>query len=281
MTDETKKEGDDDKDKYAGFAFSEDDSSDSAIPASDESVDSSAGGEDSAGVDEGQEGDPLPSDDAEKSGDEAIDGSIGKAGDKPEEKPVTPAAPQARQYSEQDYLSGIEQTDKLLDELAQKYEDGEIDFKGYRAEERKLSDQRSAFRDEVSRMQAERQVRERDWNLAVTEFFKDPLNDVFNVGGALAPNLRERLQAAYTDPTTAAKSYKEILTESASAVRNQLRSALGIPDPQPASSSVVDELKAKRDARKASAVATPARGTRAGAGAAIQPDPFAGWAAED
>jgi hypothetical protein len=281
MTDETKKEADDGKDEYAGFAFSEDDGNDSTISAGDESVEANAGGEGTEGDEEGQESDTLNSSDADKSGDETIAGSAGKAESKPEEKPVAPQQTQERRYSEQDYLSGIEQTDKMLDELAQKYEDGEIDFKGYRTEERKLSDQRSSFRDEVSRMQAERQIRERDWNLAVTDFFKDPLNAVFNVGGALAPNLRERLQAAYADPATAAKSYKEILTESADSVRNQLRSALGIPDPQPASPAVVDELKAKRDARKASAVSTPARGTRAGAGTAIQPDPFAGWAAED
>lgn len=184
---------------------------------------------------------------------------------------------QVPRYSEQDYANALTQTDQALDALAAKYEDGEINFKAYRTEERKLNDQRAALQNAMFGLQNERERGRREWESAVADFRQDPANALFD--GALAPLLREQLQAAWADSANAGKPHAQILKESAAAVREQMRAMLGIAAEIPTSvpPPVADELQARRAAKLKAAEATPAKGTRAPSVS----NPWEGWAAAD
>ncbi|MGB4967290.1 MAG: hypothetical protein WBO35_03765 [Candidatus Saccharimonadales bacterium] len=191
--------------------------------------------------------------------------------------PTEPPSTQGPRYSEQDYANALTQTDQALDALAAKYEDGEINFKAYRTEERKLNDQRAALQNAMFGLQNERERGRREWESAVADFRQDPANALFD--GALAPLLREQLQLAWADSANAGKSHAQMLKESATAVREQMRTMLGIAAEIPASAPppVADELQARRAAKLKAAEATPAKGTRAPSVS----NPWEGWAAAD
>lgn len=120
-------------------------------------------------------------------------------------------------------------------------------------------------------------MQERDWQASVSAFVGKPENAAFRGGGALAPMMREALQARFAQPVVG-KSYAQVLDECADDVRAQLRGALGLDATKAAKAPVAtDELKARREKRLASAVVTPTRGKAVGEPS----NPWEGWAARD
>ena len=192
-----------------------------------------------------------------------------------------PAAPQQAaeanaQYTEHDYLKGVGLVDDELEKLATRYENGEIDFSEYRKGERKLLDDRSALQNAALTAKVDRERQERDWESAASEFAARPENRYFQVGQPLSGMMRETLERKFRDGEHRNKSHKQILDESAAEIRDGLRAFLGLDGTAGApSSKAVDDLKARREKRLASATSTPAKAGKP----TESPNPYEGWAA--
>lgn len=184
--------------------------------------------------------------------------------------------PAESSYTEHDYLKGVSMVDDELEKLATRYENGEIEFGEYRKAERKLLDDRGTLQSAAATAKVERDRHERDWNAAASEFVAKPENRYFQVGQPLAGMMKETLERKFRAGEQRGKSHQQILDESAEEIRDGLRSFLGLDGSAPsAGTKAVDELKAQREKRLASATATPAKSGKP----TESPNPYEGWAA--
>ena len=262
-------------DPYADFALSD-------APAREEESGGSEGSEDGAageGTAQGAPPEPATAEPAARSEPAKVEPPAKT------EEPATgrpaPSEPAPKTYTPAEFDRAVQSVDEQLDALAQRYEDGEIPFKDYRKEERKLSDQRQAIHD-LRRQQESREAQtQREWQGALSSFFGQDENKPFG-SAALAPLMREAIQAQWADPASAVKPYAQVLADAAAGVRATLRQALGIADAPAAGAAAaplpkeVADLKAARETRLRQAQATPGKGTRAPS----QADPYEGFAAD-
>lgn len=117
------------------------------------------------------------------------------------------------------------QFDQMTDDLAQRYEAGDLDFKTYRKHERELTREYQAITTnlEAAQLKAEiahehsRQSTEALWKYEQQVFFAD--NPEFASDDILAGALGAKLQSMYEDPANQGKSGLAFLREAASAVK--------------------------------------------------------------
>ena len=147
----------------------------------------------------------------------------------PQNAPVTAySVPQERLGEAAARITAI---DSERDALAQKYEDGEIDFRTYDAQSRTLADERAALQLErikesvYSDMSA--QQRQANWDAAVTTFYADTSNAAFS-SPSLQAMMATELKAIWERPESAGIDYLSVLNQARDAVQTQLRAALGI-----------------------------------------------------
>lgn len=131
----------------------------------------------------------------------------------------------------------IGEIDAARDALAQRYEEGQIDFREYDRESRKLADSRATLQAEQIKADVyadmSRQQQASAWNQAVKTFYADEANAAF-AQPSLQSMLAAELKSMWEKPDVAGKDYLAVLEEAKASVQHQLRSALGIEQKQQA-----------------------------------------------
>ncbi len=170
------------------------------------------------------------------------DDPVTASGHEPEQTPEDPQPqPQPQPQQQTSYsvpqerigeaATRIAAIDAKRDELAQKYEDGEIDFRAYDAQSRVLADERAGLQMEGVKAAVyadmEAQQRQSSWNAAVTAFYSDPSNAAFS-SPSLQAMLGTEIKAIWERPESAGTDYLSVINQARDAVQTQLRAALGI-----------------------------------------------------
>ena len=147
----------------------------------------------------------------------------------PQNAPVTAYSVPQERIGEA--ASKITEIDAKRDVLAQKYEDGEIDFRTYDAQSRALADERAGLQLERVKesVYADMAVQQRQasWDAAVTTFYADTSNAAFS-SPSLQAMMATELKAIWERPESAGIDYLSVLNQARDAVQTQLRAALGI-----------------------------------------------------
>ena len=157
-----------------------------------------------------------------------------------------PAKPEPRQERQPSYSVPAEklgevsaklgEIDAARDDLAKKYEDGEIDFREYDRKSRELADARIELQTEHIKANVysdmERQQQRTSWDAAVKTFYADEANAAFSQP-SLQSLLAAELKAMWERPEVAGRDYLSVLNDAKTAVQSQLRAALGMEAKQP------------------------------------------------
>jgi hypothetical protein len=177
-----------------------------------------------------------------------------------EEKPEKPAA-----FATEFKAPGVENLEQVLsdldaafdattDELAKKYEAGELTFQEYRKQERGLTRDYNTRRNQLEQAQLaadiaaqhSKQSADALWQYEQKVFFAD--NKEFKSDAILLGALNAKLQEMYNDPANDGREGLELLREAGAAIRARFNMAPA-KEPKAAEVTAIADAKAKREAK--------------------------------